>query len=178
MGTGHHYGPAPWVDDLDRPEWNPVYYHHANRDGIGFDRTVTGSNAVEQYAPPLAEQFANLETVPEPYLLWFHRLPWNYKLSSGKTLWQELVAHYDHGVQEVAAMQAAWERLEPYVDPERFGKTARFLDVQLREARWWRDACIAYFARQSGLALPAGVAPPREDLEYYRSLRFPYAPGP
>lgn len=178
MGTGHHYGPAPWVDDLDRPEWNPVYYHHADRDGIGFDRTAAGSNAVAQYAPPLAQSFGNLSTVPDEYLLWFHRLPWDYTLGSGNTLWQEIIAHYDRGVEEVAAMQAAWDRLEPYVDPERFRKTARFLDVQLREARWWRDACVAYFSRQSGLPLPAGVEPPPEELEYYQSLRFPFAPGP
>jgi len=177
MGTGHHYGPAPWVDDLSRPEWNPVYYHHANPEGIGFDRTSRGSNAVAQYATPVAERFANLETVPDEYLLWFHRVPWDYRMRSGSTLWEELIAHYDRGVSEVEAMQVTWTGLERFVDPERFAKTASLMQVQVNEARWWRDACIAYFMQQSGRELPAGVRPPAESLEYYQSLEFPHAPG-
>jgi alpha-glucuronidase len=177
MGTGHHYGPAPWVDDLGRPEWNPVYYHHANAEGIGFDRTSQGSNAVAQYAAMVALGFSDLATVPEQYLLWFHRLPWDYPMRSGKTLWEELVSHYDQGVTEAESMSATWAGLERYVDPERFDKTASLLEIQLREARWWRDACIAYFMRQSGKELPAGVRPPEESLEYYQSLEFPFAPG-
>ena len=177
MGTGHHYGPAPWVDDLARPEWNPWYYHRADGVAIGFDRTATGSNAVAQYAPSVAERFSDLAEVPDEYLLWFHRLPWDYRMRSGKTLWEELVAHYDHGVAEVEATQAAWAGLERFVDAERFDKTSRFLVIQLREARWWRDACLAYFKERSDLDLPAGVRPPARSLEYYRSLEFPFAPG-
>jgi len=177
MGTGHHYGPAPWVDDLDRAEWNPYYYHRADAGGIGFDRTQTGSNAVAQYAPPVAEKFANLDAVPDAYLLWFHRLPWDHRMRSGRTLWEELVAHYDRGVAEVAAMRTDWATLEPYVDAERFAKTAQLLEVQAHEARWWRDACLAYFSSRSGLALPRGVAEPEHTLEHYRSLSFPDAPG-
>jgi alpha-glucuronidase len=177
MGTGHHYGPAPWVSDLDRPEWNPYYYHRADSEGIGFDRTSQGSNAVEQYAPQLARRFSDLETVPEEYLLWFHRLSWDFQMRSGRTLWEELLAHYDNGVAEVEAMKAAWMSLKSYVDPGRFKKTAQYVDIQLEEARWWRDACIAYFAGQSGKSLPEGVRPPDKSLEYYMSLEFPYAPG-
>ncbi|MCJ7815958.1 MAG: alpha-glucuronidase, partial [Xanthomonadales bacterium] len=177
MGTGHHYGPAPWVDNLSRPEWNPVYYHHANSEGIGFDRTGQGSNALAQYATPVAQRFSNLETVPDEYLLWFHRLPWDYQMRSGDTLWEELISHYDQGVSEAESMQAKWAGLERFVDPERFTKTSRLLDIQVREARWWRDACIAYFMRQSGRELPDGVQPPAESLEYYQALEFPYAPG-
>jgi len=177
MGTGHHYGPAPWVDDLPRPDWNPVYYHRADVHGIGFDRTATGSNAVAQYAGPVATRFGDLRTVREEYLLWFHRLPWDYRMRSGATLWEELVARYDRGVREVEAMQESWAGLEPLVDPERFAKVARFLEVQLREARWWRDACIAYFRSASGLPLPPGTRPPAASLDFYRSLEFPYAPG-
>ncbi|RYZ48253.1 MAG: alpha-glucuronidase, partial [Chitinophagaceae bacterium] len=80
MGTGHHYGPAPWVDNAGRPDWNPVYYHRADEKGIGFDRTKTGSNAVAQYAPELAARYGNIETCPEEYLLWFHHVPWDHKL--------------------------------------------------------------------------------------------------
>jgi len=177
MGTGHHYGPAPWVDDLGRPEWNPYYYHRANSAGIGFDRTGRGSNAVAQYAEPVARGFSDLATVPDEYLLWFHRLSWDYPMRSGKTLWEELVSHYDKGVADVEAMRAAWAGLARFVDPERFDKTARLLDVQLREARWWRDACLAYFMRQSGKELPAGVLAPEKSLEFYQSLEFPFAPG-
>lgn len=177
MGTGHHYGPAPWVHDLARPEWNPFYYHRAGKDGIGFDRSDEGSNAVAQYAAPVAKRFADRSMVPDSYLLWFHRVQWDYRMHSGRTLWEELVEHYDHGVAEVEAMQLDWAALEAFVDAERFDKTRRFLAIQLHEARWWRDACLAYFMAQSGLPLPAGVRPPAESLEYYRSLEFPYAPG-
>jgi alpha-glucuronidase len=177
MGTGHHYGPAPWVDNLDRPEWNPAYYHRATSEGIGFDRTSKGSNAVAQYAGPVARRFANLREIPAKYLLWFHRLPWDYRMPGGSTLWEEIVAHYDAGVAEVDAMQAKWASLERFVDPQRFDKTRRLLAIQAREARWWRDACVAYFQHVSGRSLPAGAKPPQESLEYYRSLEFPYAPG-
>lgn len=177
MGTGHHYGPAPWVDELDRPEWNPVYYHRANEQGVGFDRTATGSNALAQYEPFIAREFANRETVPDEYLLWFHRLAWDERMRSGRTLWEELIAHYDRGVAAVGEMQDTWASLERFVDQERFEKTQRFLGVQAREARWWRDACVAYFQAVSGLSLPDGVRPPERSLEYYKSLEFPYAPG-
>jgi len=177
MGSGHHYGPAPWVSDIGRPEWNPYYYHRADATGIGLDRTRRGSNAVAQYAPPVAQRFEDLGQVPDSYLLWFHRLPWDYRMRSGQTLWQSLVAHYDHGVAEAEAMQASWEALSPWVDAQRFAKTRQYLQVQVREAHWWRDACLAYFSQASGLALPDGVRPPPRSLDYYESLNFPYAPG-
>jgi alpha-glucuronidase len=177
MGTGHHYGPAPWVDDLERAEWTPYYYHRADARGIGFDRTASGSDAVAQYAPTVASGFANLATVPDAYLLWFHRLSWDYRMRSGRTLWEELVRHYDHGLAEVEAMRADWATLEPFVDAERFAKAQSLLEIQAREARWWRDACIAYFRSRSGLPLPPGAAEPEHPLDYYMSLRFPYAPG-
>lgn len=177
MGTGHHYGPAPWVDDLERPEWNPYYYHRADALGIGLDRTERGSDAVAQYAPPVARRFADLQSVPDDFLLWFHRLPWDHRARSGRTLWEELVVRYDRGIAEVEAMRDAWTDLRPFVDAERFAKTRNFLEIQLREARWWRDACLAYFMQQSGRELPPGTRPPAESLEYYRSLEFPNAPG-
>ncbi len=177
MGTGHHYGPAPWVDDLERAEWNPYYYHRADESGIGLDRTASGSNAVAQYAPPVARRLANLDTVPDEYLLWFHRLPWDYRMRSGRTLWEELLAHYDRGVAEVAAMQADWATLAPFVDAERFAKTTQLLGIQAREAKWWRDACVAYFRSRSGLPLPPGVAEPEQPLEHYERLSFRFAPG-
>jgi alpha-glucuronidase len=177
MGTGHHHGPAPWIDDLGRADWNPVYYHRAGLDGIGFDRGPRGSDAVSQYAPELARRFADPATTPPQYLLWFHHLAWSHRMPSGRTLWEDLVARYDHGVAQVADMQAQWQRLRPLVDERRFNDVAQRLAQQHAEAQWWRDACIAYFQRVSGLPLPTGVRPPAQSLEYYQALRFPYAPG-
>ena len=177
MGTGHHYGPAPWVSELARPEWNPVYYHKADKQGIGFDRTKTGSNATGQYAPALAKLLDNPKTTPERDLLWFHHLPWDYRLASGETLWDGLIHHYDRGVETVAAMQRDWAKLKPQVDAERFAQVETFLAIQHREAQWWRDACIAYFQSVSGRPLPVGSAAPAHPLDWYKALSFPYAPG-
>lgn len=177
MATGHHYGPAPWVSELARPEWNPVYYHRADTDGIGFDRTAEGSDAAAQYAPSLARKFASRTQVPEKYLLWFHHLPWDHPMPSGRDLWGELVYRYDRGAAQVEKMRAAWAQLEPFVDRQRFLQTSTFLTIQQREARWWRDASIAYFRQVSGRELPQGVRPPEHSLEYYRAQSFPRAPG-
>lgn len=177
MATGHHYGPGPWVCDLARPEWNPCYYAKADAKGIGFDRTKTGSDALAQYAPAAAKQWADPRKMDERYLLWFHHLPWDYTVKSGRTLWDELVIDYDTGAKQAAQMQATWAAMKPYVDPQRFTAVSANLGIQAREARWWRDASIAYFQSKSGLPLPAGIAPPEHDLDYYKSLQFPYAPG-
>src|SRR5690348_1009681 len=98
MATGHHYGPGPWVDNLERPEWNPVYYHQADINGIGFDRTANGSDALGQYAPEIRHEFSDPETMDERYLLWFHHLPWNYTLK-GITLWDSIVLTYGEGLE-------------------------------------------------------------------------------
>ena len=177
MGTGHHYGPAPWVSDLPRPEWNPTYYNRADKSGIGFDRMATGSNALAQYAPSVAAQWADPATGNEDYLLWFHHLPWEFRTRSGSTLWAELVARYDRGVAGVDAMAAQWAELSPYVDAQRHRDVAQFLAIQKREARWWRDASIAYFSTVCGCPLPSGARPPAHGLDWYEALRFPDAPG-
>jgi len=177
MGTGHHHGPAPWVAELARPDWNPVYYHKADQKGIGFDRTATGSNALAQYAPAIARQYADPRSTPEPLLLWFHHLPWDYPMPSGRTLWAELVARYDLGVTQARDLRTRWAALKPFVDARRHEDVATLLDVQVKEAQWWRDACIAYFASVSGRPLPAGTKPPALPLERYKALQFPYAPG-
>ena len=177
MGPGHHYGPAPWDASEAEADWRPVYYHRADHQGIGFDRTSTGSNAASQYAPALAAQFNDLKQTPERYLLYFHHLPWNYRMRSGQTLWQELVSHYTQGVDDVKQMQATWSHLDGYIDEERYREVATFLAIQEKEAQWWRDACVAYFQSISGLPLPSGYASPMHSLRYYESLSFPYVPG-
>ena len=177
MGRGHHYGPAPWDAGSERADWDPVYYHRADRNGIGFDRSATGSNAVAQYGPPVAAGFGDVQRVPEQYLLWFHHVPWDFRMQSGRPLWGELVDRYDRGVDEVKAMRTTWAGLSGYVDEERYRQVADFLAIQQNEAQWWRDASIAYWQSLNGLPLPAGAAPPAHPLSYYQSLSFPFAPG-
>jgi alpha-glucuronidase len=177
MARGHHYGPGPWVEGGPRADWTSVYYHRADRNGIGFDRTTGGSNAVAQYAPPVARTFGDAAQVPEQFLLWFHHLPWTHTMRSGRTLWDELVHRYTHGVGEVKRMRATWDGLHDHVDAERHAQVAAFLAIQQEEAQWWRDASIAYWQSINGLPLPAGATPPPKPLDYYKSLQFPYAPG-
>ncbi|MGZ3297787.1 MAG: alpha-glucuronidase, partial [Asticcacaulis sp.] len=177
MATGHHYGPGPWVCDLKRPEWNPCYYAQADAKGIGFDRTKTGSDAIAQYTPAAAKVWADPRSMDERYLLWFHHVPWSFRLRDGRTVWDEMVTDYSHGVDQVDAMAATWARMKPYVDPQRFAAVSQDLQIQRAEAKWWRDACIAYFQSVSKLPLPAGFAPPEHTLDYYEALKFPYAPG-
>lgn len=176
MATDHHYGPGPWVDNL-RTDWNPVYYHRAAADGIGFDRTAAGSKAVAHYAPAVAQRFGDLATCPENLLLWFHHVPWDYRLQSGQTLWDELCLHYQHGGDVVAGWQARWAGLRGLIDDERFTHVQALLARQEREARWWRDACLAYFQTFSHRPLPAGVGAPEHSLEYYRNIDLHYVPG-
>ena len=177
MGPGHHYGPAPWDASESRADWRPVYYHRADHQGIGFDRTNTGSDAVAQYAPPVAAQFNDLKQTPEQYLLFFHHVPWDYRMRSGQTLWYELIAHYTQGVDDVKQMRETWRHMDGYIDDERYQQVATFLAIQQKEAQWWRDACIAYFQSISGLPLPSGYTPPQQSLKYYESLTFPFVPG-
>ena len=155
---GTHYGPAPW-ERLGRPDWTPAYYHQADSAGIGFDRTRTGSGNVDQYNEPLASAFNDLETCPENLLLWFHHLPWDYRLASGKTLWDEICLHYDRGIRTVDGFRATWQGLKPYVSPALWEETDRKLTIQASDARWWRDACVGYFQTFSGRPLPADAEP-------------------
>ena len=172
MGTNHHYGPAPWVK-LARAEWSPVYYHRADSAGIGFDRTAEGSNAVAQYAPAVRDRYADRATVPDSSLLWFHHVGWTERMRSGRTLWDELALHYQAGVDTVRAMQREWHSLRGKIDETRFAETDRFLSIQEREARWWRDAVLQYFQTFSHLPLPSGVEPPAHSLSYYMAIRCP-----
>ena len=155
---GTHYGPAPW-ERLGRPDWTPAYYHQADSAGIGFDRTRAGSGNVDQYNEPLASAFNDLETCPENLLLWFHHLPWDYRLASGRTLWDEICLHYDRGIRTVDGFRATWQGLKPYVSPALWEETDRKLTIQASDARWWRDACVGYFQTFSGRPLPADAEP-------------------
>ena len=177
MAEGHHYGPQPWFAGGPRADWTPVYFHRADARGIGFDRSVSGSNAVAQYAGPVAARFGDLKAVPDDYLLWFHHAPWDHRMQSGRTLWDELVDRYMRGVDNVREMRKMWDELAPLVDRERHGQIAAFLRIQEQEATWWRDACIAYFQSVAQRPLPASYPQPQHSLDYYKALKFPYAPG-
>jgi alpha-glucuronidase len=177
MAEGHHYGPGPWVSVSGRPDWTSVYYHQADSIGIGFDRTEKGSNAAAQYYPPVREKFSNLQTCPDEYLLWFHHLPWDYKMKSGRTLWEELCYKYYRGADSVKWMMDEFSTLKDKIDNERFEQVSTFLKIQAEEAVWWRNACLLYFQTFSKRPIPEEYEKPARTLEYYKSLRFPYAPG-
>lgn len=177
MGTGHHYGPAPWVNDLPRADWNPVYYHKADSIGIGFDRTSSGSNAISQYSAETAKKFANAATCPDEYLLWFHHLAWNFKMKNGRSLWNELCHRYYAGAESVRDMQKTWAALQSKIDSDRYQQVKMLLQIQQEEATWWRNACLLYFQTFSKLPIPPEYEKPNQTLNYYQQLRFPYAPG-
>ncbi len=176
MGRNHHYGPGPWVAG-GRPDWTSVYYHKADTIGIGFDRTASGSNALSQYAPEIEKEWSNPKTCPDKYLLWFHHLPWDFTMKSGDTLWDELCIKYDAGVKSVGIMKKRWSSLENEIDPEKFNHIRMLLNIQEKEAQWWKNSCLLYFQQFSGMPFPKSIDPPKGDLEYYMNLRFPYAPG-
>ncbi|HOK94997.1 MAG TPA: hypothetical protein PKW71_02610, partial [Anaerohalosphaeraceae bacterium] len=147
MAEGHHYGPDPGFVHAGRADWSSTYYHRADLEGLGFDRTDKGSNAVSQYHPPLRDWWNCSETCPEKYLLWFHHIPWNQQLSSGRTLWKELQAHYQSGVEYVEWMQRVWESLKGNIDAERYKDVQQRLTVQYENAVQWQNVCLTYFGR-------------------------------
>lgn len=169
MWGNHHYGPAPWWDTFPRDDWNPVYYHKADAKGIGFDRTKTGSDTVSQYHKQVANVFANTDTCPEKFLLWFHHVPWTYRLHSGRTLWDDLALHYQRGVDWVRTTRKEWDALGKEIDHDRFEAVKKKLAIQERDAVWWRDSVLLYFQGFSKLPLPAGVEKPAFTLDVYKS---------
>ncbi len=176
MERGHHYGPGPWVTG-GRADWTSPYYHQADEEGLGADRVASGSNAIEQYAPELQEQWGKLENVPDEYLLWFHHVPWDYEMRSGRTLWNELALRYQQGVDEVRAMQEQWQALKGEIDDERWEAVRQRLVLQEKDAREWRDAVLLYFQQFSQRPLPEGVEPPEYDLQHYIDVNRRFYPG-
>ena len=163
---GHHYGTEPWYDAPGiRRDWTPQYYHQADEKGLGFDRTLSGSKAVEQYPDALRDQFNNINTCPEEFLTWFHHVAWDYKMKSGRTFWDELCHKYEQGVHEARAFLATWDAMQPYVDQQRFEEVQRKLRIQARDAVWWRDACLLYFQQFSKRPIPADMEHPVHNLD-------------
>ena len=142
----HHYGPEPDGFIKSYPlEWCPVYYHKADREGVGFDRSHTGSDATSQYREPFCSLYDDLSTCPERYLLWFHHVPWTYRMNSGRTLWEELQYRYQRGVSEVESFVDTWKQVRPAIDEQRWREVDERLHQQLDNAREWRDTCLGYF---------------------------------
>ena len=142
----HHYGPEPDGFIASYPiEWCPVYYHKADTKGIGFDRTHTGSDATSQYREPFCSLYDDLNTCPERYLLWFHHVPWNYRMKDGNTLWEDLQMHYNRGVNEVEDFCRIWRQVKPEIDEQRWQEVDKRLQHQLENAREWRKVCLDYF---------------------------------
>jgi alpha-glucuronidase len=150
---GDHYAPMPWNAKAARADWTATYYHQASAEGIGFDRTMKGNKAVEQYFPAVRDMFDDIATCPEEFLLWFHRCPWNYTTKSGKTLWVALCEKYDQGVRQAEAMQATWQSLAPHIDPQRHKEVADRLSIQVGDATAWRDQILKYFQGFSGMPI-------------------------
>lgn len=170
----HHYGPEPWCEIPGaRADWLPSYYHRADKVGLGFDRTTSGSDAVSQYPDSLAAVFNSLDSCPEEYLLWFHHVPWGYKLKSGNTLWDELCYKYQSGVDKAHEFCEIWKQMSPYIDKERYEAVARRLKIQADDAVWWKDACLEYFRTFSRMKYPSGVDKPIYRLKELKKVKLP-----
>ncbi|WP_287678667.1 alpha-glucuronidase [Bacteroides sp.] len=171
---GHHYGPEPWCEiEGARPDWLPTYYHRADKEGLGFDRTTDGSDAVSQYPDSLAAVFNSIDSCPDEFLLWFHHVPWKHEMKSGRTMWDELCLHYQRGVDAARAFRDTWKDMSPYVDAERHAAVAHRFDIQASDAVWWKDACLEYFRTFSHMKYPAGVEKPRFSLKKLKKVKLP-----
>ena len=154
FASQHHYGPEADKAKAEYPlEWCPISYHKAAADGIGFDRSSKGTNAVSQYREPYRSLYDNLATCPDEYLLWFHHVPWDYRLHNGDTLWDELCALYYRGIEQVVSYQKLWNELRSQIDQERWEHVNRLLALQLENAKECRDYVLRYFQQFSKMPL-------------------------
>ncbi|MCF0202818.1 MAG: alpha-glucuronidase, partial [Bacteroidaceae bacterium] len=162
---GHHYGPEPWCAvDGARPDWLPSYYHRADAEGLGFNRSSTGSNATAQYPEDMAKKLDDRQKCPDKYVLWFHHVKWGDLLQSRRTLWDELCYRYQHGIDEVREMQHIWYNAEHdirgyeadgSIPGNTYDDVKQRLAIQEHDAIWWKDACLQYFQTFSKLPIPA-----------------------
>jgi alpha-glucuronidase len=177
---GHHYGPEPYCDIPGaRPDWMPSYYAKADAEGLGFNRSSTGSNATGQYPTDYAKVLDNPETCPYDLLLWFHHVPWGKTIQhrcgdrvARESLWNALCHHYQHGLDEARAMQRDWDRCQGQIDADVFADIQRRLRIQTRDAQWWKDGCLLYFQTFSGLPFPDDVESAVHDLDKLRTIKL------
>lgn len=158
FASWNHYDPYPsqW---FVRDDWSPVYYNKADSEGLGYDRSPTGSNFVAQYFPVLRERYGTLDTTPENLLMWFHHVPWDHRMDSGRIFWDELVYRYQMGVQYVTWLRETWEELEPFLDARRFAEVREKLAQHETDAADWRDTNVGYWQKFSGRAIPVDNGP-------------------
>lgn len=179
---GHHYGPEPWCKiEGGRPDWMPSYYHRADAEGLGFNRSSTGSNATEQYPEVLGKKLDSRATCPDELVLWFHHVGWNDKLHSGRTLWNELCYRYQHGVDMVREMQVKWAAFQDmalmaeaagYIPKGTYGDIKNRLAIEEHDAIWWRDACVQYFQTFSKQPIPDFCEKPQRSLDELKKFKL------
>ena len=171
---GHHYGPEPYCAIPGaRPDWMPSYYHKADAEGLGFNRSSTGSDATGQYPEAYGQLLDNPETCPYQLLLWFHHVAWNKEIAhtygqttAKESLWDALCHHYQHGLDEVRQMQREWDVAEYQLgNATIFTDIQRRLRIQARDAQWWKDGCLLYFQTFSHMPFPADVEPSVHNLQ-------------
>lgn len=176
----HHYGPEPWyVIKGGRDDWQPWYYHKADAYGLGFNRTYDGkfydnqpgfgikigSGNARLYPDSLYNIYNNVETCPEPLLLWFHHVAWNHRMHNGETMWDALCHTYDQGVREAEAFARIWRETKPYISQTQYEEQLECFDRQAKDAWWWRDACLLYFQQFSKMPFPIDSPAPRHRLD-------------
>ena len=169
----HHYGPEPWYSPRGvRADWTPPYYHKADNIGLGFDRTLKGSANVKQYTEELCRLYNDINTCPENLLTWFHHVPWDHRMKSGRTFWDELCHKYDDGVREARHFLVVWDAMQSYVDSQRFDEIQRKLRIQARDSEWWRDACLLYFKTFAHRPIPQDMEHPVHNLDEMMKFRI------
>lgn len=179
---GHHYGPEPWCKiEGGRLDWMPSYYHRADAEGLGFNRSSTGSNATEQYPEALGKKLDSRAKCPDELVLWFHHVGWNDKLHSGRTLWNELCYRYQHGVDMVREMQVKWAAFQDmalmaeaagYIPKGTYGDIKNRLAIEEHDAIWWRDACVQYFQTFSKQPIPDFCEKPQRSLDELKKFKL------
>ncbi len=179
---GHHYGPEPWCKiEGGRPDWMPSYYHRADAEGLGFNRSSTGSNATAQYPEVFGKKLDSRATCPDELVLWFHHVGWNDKLHSGRTLWNELCYRYQHGVDMVRQMQVKWAAFQDmalmaesagYIPKGTYGDIKNRLAIEEHDAIWWRDACVQYFQTFSKQPIPDYCEKPQRSLDELKKFKL------
>lgn len=177
---GHHYGPEPWCTIPGaRPDWLPSYYHRADKEGLGFDRTVaTGSGATAQYPDSTAKVYENLDSCPAKYLTWFHHVSWDYtrawECCGGfeETLWEHLGRHFNQGVNHARQLHIYWLNVRDQVEPDLWNDINLRLNTQVKDAQWWRDAMLLYFQSINGKSWPTTCEGARFKLDDLKQIQL------
>lgn len=174
FAEGHHYGPEPWYSPKGvREDWMPPYYHKADAYGLGFNRTTEkGSANVNQYPEPQRSLYNNINTCPENLLLWFHHVSWDYTMSNGLSLWDNLCYKYDEGIRQAKHFVRVWSDVMPYIDEARWQAQMLRFNRQARDAQWWHDACLCYFQTFSNKPFPADMMPVVFDYNKLKTYRL------